>query len=93
MNSLISDKLAHQAPPDDAQLWGRPPLGALADVVEWREWFTLLARRSLARREAGEAGTAVAEKAQRGDTRAPPDDLAYWRWGEIYPRHRRGSLV
>ncbi|EOD10485.1 hypothetical protein EMIHUDRAFT_215724 [Emiliania huxleyi CCMP1516] len=58
------------APPDDAQLWGRSRLGALADVAEWREWFTLLARRSLALREAGEAGTAVAERAQRGDARA-----------------------
>ena len=73
----------HQAPPDDAQLWGRSRLGALADVAEWREWFTLLARRSLALREAGEAGTAVAERAQRGDARAPPDELAYWRLGEI----------
>ena len=43
----------------------------------------MLARRSLALREAGEAGTAVAERAQRGDARARPDELAYWRLGEI----------
>ena len=43
--------------PDDGQLWGRSSLGALADMIEWREWFSLLARRSLALHEAGAPAT------------------------------------
>ena len=39
--------------PGDSPLWGRSDAGALADVAEWREWFELLAQRTLALQEAG----------------------------------------
>jgi len=60
--------------------WGRSSEGALADIVEWREWFLLLARRSLARQEAGEPATTGQERPQGGDPRAA-GDVKFWRWG------------
>ena len=66
--------------PSDDQLWGRSSGGALADVVEWREWFALLAQRcSRARRRGGRR--CRDEKGQRGDAREAPQTLDYWRWG------------
>ena len=50
---------------------------ALADVAEWREWFELLARRSLARQAQG-LPTGLGEAG--GDERATPT-MGYWRWG------------
>lgn len=72
---------APAAAPDDAQFWGRSSEGALADTVEWREWFTLLARRTLALQEMGAPATAGGDKARTGDPREAPAALAYWRWG------------
>ena len=63
-----------------APLWGLSSGDALADVVEWREWFTLLARRSLARQAAGGAYTSGGERGQGGDAREA-GELGYWRWG------------
>ena len=42
--------------PSDDPWWGRSSEGSLADVVEWREWYRLLAERSLAIQE-GESST------------------------------------
>ena len=67
--------------PDASQPWGRSSLGALADVVEWREWFALQAQRSLSLHEAGQPGTAGGERAQGGDPRERASMLAFWRWG------------
>jgi len=53
---------------------------ALADVAEWREWFELLARRSLARQAQG-LPTGLGEAG--GDERATPT-MGYWRWGGTY---------
>ena len=50
---------------------------ALADVAEWREWFELLARRSLDRQAQG-LSTGLGEAG--GDERATPI-MGYWRWG------------
>lgn len=67
--------------PDDGQLWGRSSLGALADMIEWREWFSLLARRSLALHEAGAPATVGGGKASSGDPREAAGTLGFWRWG------------
>ena len=59
---------------DDGALWGRDSGGALADVVEWREWFHLLAQRSLSRQEQALATAAAAEgggKRRRRPRRSP----------------------
>ena len=46
--------------------WGRESADALADVVEWSEWYELLARRSLARQEAGRPATSGGERQPYG---------------------------
>ena len=63
----------------DMPLWGRSSIEALADVVEWREWFEVLAQRSLGRQADGKAGTSGGEKAQAGDPREG-GQVEYWRW-------------
>ena len=62
-------------------IWGRESADALSDVVEWREWFELLAKRSLARLEGGALpATTGGEKPAGGDPRET-GTVAYWRWG------------
>lgn len=63
--------------------WGRSSAGALADTVEWREWFKLLARRSLALQEANQPFTSGGERVQGGDSRVQ-GQVGYWRWGGQY---------
>ena len=66
--------------PADRPWWGRSSPGALSDCVEWREWFELLARRSLALQAKGEAGaTSGGTVAAQGDARAR-GTIRYWRW-------------
>ena len=60
-------------------LWGRDGADALSDTVEWREWFEILAARSLSRQEAGESATTGSEKAMGGDPREV-GTVQYWRW-------------
>ena len=70
--------------PADRPWWGRSSPGALSDCVEWREWFELLARRSLALQTKGEAGaTSGGTVAPQGDARAR-GTLRYWRWQVRY---------
>lgn len=66
--------------PADQPWWGRSSEGALSDVVEWREWFELLAKKSLARQQEGAPATSGGGKAQGGDPRAS-GRVGYWRWG------------
>ena len=63
----------------DLPLWGRESADALADVVEWPEWYGALARRSLAAQQAGTPATAGGARAQGGDRRES-GSVAYWRW-------------
>jgi len=70
-------------PTPEPPLWGRSSEGSLADVVEWREWFRLLANRSLRLQEEEKAGTSGGEKNQSGDPREP-GTVHYWRWKDQY---------
>jgi len=65
--------------PSDDQLWGRSSEGALSDVVEWREWFRLLAERSLLLQENDMPSTSGGEKEQGGCSREA-GNVNYWRW-------------
>lgn len=74
--------------PSDNPLWGRSSEGSLSDVVEWREWFHLLAERSLTLQEMGEPATSGGEKEmmrndnnrdKSGDPRES-GTVNYWRW-------------
>ena len=65
--------------PSDDPLWGRSSQGALSDVVEWREWFRLLAERSLHLQENGKPSTSGGEKEQGGCSREA-GNVNYWRW-------------
>jgi hypothetical protein len=74
--------------PSDKSLWGRSSEGSLSDVVEWREWFHLLAQRSLSLQEMGEPATSGGEKEmmtndnnkdKSGDPRES-GTVNYWRW-------------
>ncbi len=74
--------------PSDNPLWGRSSEGSLSDVVEWREWFHLLAERSLSLQELGEPATSGGEKEtmknvnnqdKSGDPRES-GTVNYWRW-------------
>jgi len=78
--------------PSSEEFWGRSSEGALSDVVEWREWFRLLAERSLALQEAGEPGISGGERANAknenneekdGDSREG-GTVHYWRWKDQY---------
>ena len=64
--------------------WGRSSLGALADVVEWREWHRLLAQRDVAEARAAAAAAAAPSAAddERRAAAAASDagDVRYWRW-------------
>ena len=65
---------------NDLSLWGRSSSGALYDVVEWREWFDLLARRTLAIQTKGktnDSGDTLV--ATQGDRRSL-GEFRYWRW-------------
>lgn len=65
---------------NDRPLWGRSSSGALNDVVEWREWFDLLARRTLAIQTKGktkDSGDILATT--QGDRRSL-GEFRYWRW-------------
>ena len=65
--------------PSDNPLWGRSSEGSLSDVIEWREWFRLLAERSLLLQERGEPATSGGEKSMAGDPREL-GTVNYWRW-------------
>jgi len=65
--------------PSDDPLWGRSSEGALSDVVEWREWFRLLAERSLHLQENDMPSTSGGEKEQGGCSRET-GNVNYWRW-------------
>lgn len=74
--------------PSDNPFWGRRSEGSLSDVVEWREWFHLLAKRSLSLQEMGEPATSGGEKESMkndnnknisGDPRES-GTVNYWRW-------------
>jgi len=65
--------------PSDNPSWGRSSEGSLSDVIEWREWFRLLAERSLELQERGELATSGGEKAMAGDPREA-GTVNYWRW-------------
>ena len=67
--------------PSDNDIWGRSSEGCLSDVCEWREWFHLLAERSLALQERGEPATSGGEKitTNTGDHREN-GHVNYWRW-------------
>jgi hypothetical protein len=67
--------------PSDNDIWGRSSEGCLSDVCEWREWFHLLAERSLALQESGEPATSGGEKitTNTGDHREN-GHVNYWRW-------------
>jgi hypothetical protein len=67
--------------PSDNDIWGRSSEGCLSDVCEWREWFHLLAERSLALQDRGEPATSGGEKitANTGDHREN-GHVNYWRW-------------
>lgn len=67
--------------PSDNQLWGRSSEGSLSDVIEWREWFRLLAERSLSLQEKGEPATSGGERAMSGDPRET-GTVNYCRWKE-----------
>eukprot|EP00587_Corethron_hystrix_P001888 CAMPEP_0113306580 /NCGR_PEP_ID=MMETSP0010_2-20120614/5773_1 /TAXON_ID=216773 ORGANISM="Corethron hystrix, Strain 308" /NCGR_SAMPLE_ID=MMETSP0010_2 /ASSEMBLY_ACC=CAM_ASM_000155 /LENGTH=774 /DNA_ID=CAMNT_0000161273 /DNA_START=426 /DNA_END=2750 /DNA_ORIENTATION=+ /assembly_acc=CAM_ASM_000155 len=67
--------------PSDDPFLGRSSEGSLSDVVEWREWFHLLAERSLELQEIGESGTSGGEKSMSGDPREQ-GTIHYWRWKE-----------
>ena len=60
--------------------WGRESADALADVVEWSEWYELLARRSLARQEVGRPATSGGERQPYGGDAREAGEVAYWRW-------------
>jgi len=64
--------------PSDDPWWGRSSEGALADVVEWREWYQLLAQRSLALQES----TLSVEGSSDDDSGDPRElgEVHYWRW-------------
>jgi hypothetical protein len=74
--------------PSDNALWGRSSEGSLSDVVEWREWFHLLAERSMSIQEMGGPATSGGEKEmmkndnnknKSGDPRES-GTVNYWRW-------------
>ena len=67
--------------PSDNTLWGRSSEGRLSDVVEWREWFHLLAQRSLRLQETDEKETIRDKnyKTRSGDPRER-GTVNYWRW-------------
>ena len=65
--------------PSDNPLWGRSSEGSLSDVIEWKEWFRLLAERSLLLQERGEPATSGGEKSMAGDPREN-GKVNYWRW-------------
>ena len=65
--------------PSDNPLWGRNSEGSLSDVIEWREWFRLLAERSLLLQERGEPATSGGEKSMAGDPREL-GRVNYWRF-------------
>lgn len=69
--------------PSDSSLWGRSSEGCLSDVCEWREWFYLLAERSLALQERGEPATSGAEKIKANQNTGDPREFGhvnYWRF-------------
>eukprot|EP00531_Pseudo-nitzschia_arenysensis_P005969 CAMPEP_0116122142 /NCGR_PEP_ID=MMETSP0329-20121206/4059_1 /TAXON_ID=697910 /ORGANISM="Pseudo-nitzschia arenysensis, Strain B593" /LENGTH=870 /DNA_ID=CAMNT_0003615975 /DNA_START=96 /DNA_END=2708 /DNA_ORIENTATION=- len=85
---LKSDKNRAGLLPSDNPFWGRSSEGSLSDVVEWREWFHLLAERSLSLQEKGEPATSGGEKGSMtnlnnkdkvGDPRES-GTVNYWRW-------------
>lgn len=61
-------------------IWGRESADSLSDVVEWREWFEVLAKRSLARQDSALPATSGGEKAAGGDRRET-GTIGFWRWG------------
>lgn len=74
--------------PSDNPFWGRSSEGSLSDIIEWREWFHLLAERSLSLQENGEPATSGGEKEfmkndnnkeKAGDPRES-GTVNYWRW-------------
>ena len=86
----IADRSSNRAGllPSDDPFWGRSSEGTLSDVVEWREWFHLLAKRSLSLQEMGEPATSGGEKEtmkninnknRSGDPRES-GTVNYWRW-------------
>lgn len=71
-------------PDNNPWSWGRSSDESLSDMVEWREWFRLLADRSLSLQEQGQAGaTSGGEKEQAGNAREA-GTVQYWRWKEQY---------
>lgn len=69
--------------PSDDPIWGRSSEGSLHDVVEWREWFLLLAERSLALQEQGLLATSGGEKVGAENTEGDAREegkINYWRW-------------
>ncbi|VEU41416.1 unnamed protein product [Pseudo-nitzschia multistriata] len=74
--------------PSDSSLWGRSSEGSLSDVIEWREWFHLLAERSLALQEIDQPATSGGEKTgmtNENNKDKDPDPresgtVNYWRW-------------
>mmetsp|Transcript_50493 Transcript_50493/g.56333 ORF Transcript_50493/g.56333 Transcript_50493/m.56333 type:complete len:836 (-) Transcript_50493:77-2584(-) len=69
--------------PSDNNIWGRSSEGCLSDVCEWREWFHLLAERSLALQEMGEPATSGGEKIKTNNNRGDHREnghVNYWRW-------------
>jgi hypothetical protein len=87
LNDLSGSNRAGLSPSDNT-LWGRSSEGSLSDVVEWREWFHLLAERSMSLQEMGKPATSGGEKEtmkndnnkyKNGDSREN-GTVNYWRW-------------
>lgn len=86
---LMDDNNKAELFPSDDPLWGRSTGGALSDVVEWREWFHLLAERSLAVEEQQEKDNGILSSSRNsgGSTSSDGDGdprekgkLNYWRF-------------
>ena len=73
--------------PSDSSVWGRSSEGCLSDVIEWREWYFLLAQRSLALQERGEPATSGAERIKPNQNAGDPREFGhvnYWRFKNQY---------
>mmetsp|Transcript_16745 Transcript_16745/g.25305 ORF Transcript_16745/g.25305 Transcript_16745/m.25305 type:complete len:760 (+) Transcript_16745:146-2425(+) len=92
LGTLSPNTVLQQVVDDDyskKEWWGRSSKGSLVDMIEWREWFRLLADRSLILQEVG-------EKDGNGSKNKPDDPtkvsgyaresgtVHYWRWKEQY---------
>ena len=77
-SSISSNKSVR---PDDVTVFGRSSLAALADTVEWSEFYRRLAGRTLALRERGAPWMAGGLRVTGGDERDRSGKVGFWRWG------------